>query len=141
MYFVALCKVCSRRRAYMPIFDPREQVNREILFSEVNRYMLYPAVFILMNCVTLVDRITDVAIPDRTVFWLQIVHVVFISLQGLPIAVIFILIDPDNRRDLCNWKKCSGSLFAFFCCHRLEEAREYKYIVPNALSDSLKGDD
>lgn len=137
MYILALCKVRARRRAYMAIFDPSEQLNREILFSEVNRYMLYPAVFILMNCVTLADRITDVAVPRTTVFALQIVHVLFISLQGLPIAIIFILIDPDNRRDLCNRQKCGGSLFAFFCCRRLEEAHEYRQIVPNALSDSL----
>ena len=138
LYFIAFCKVRSRRRAYMAIFDPDEQLNRDILFSEVNRYMLYPAVFIVMNCITLGARITDVSDPCTTYFPLQITHLLFISLQGLPIAVIFILIDPDNRRDLCNRKKLCGSLFAFFCCHNLEEVQEYRHIVPHALSDSLK---
>lgn len=137
LYTFALCKVRSRKSAYSPIYDPIEQANNNFLHSEIRQYMIYPVVLIVLNMLAFISRIVDAAKPETIYFPLQVLHIVCISMQGLPMAVVFVL-DKDTRHDLSSWHTFRSALYSCFCSYRMPTVTEYSRMDINTTSDSIK---
>ena len=135
MYAYSLCRLRSHRHTYSAIYSPTEQFNRDLLYSEIKQYIYYTIVLIPTNYIAMTVRIVDAVIIERTYFSLQLLHVILLSLQGLPIAIVFVL-DSDTRKDLFHWQKFKAALITFFCACRLTKVRAYKVmqVAPDAES-------
>ena len=134
-YIIARVKAAKRLNNYGGRFDPNNRKNREILLKEVDRYKLYPLIFIVVNFFPLITRIAEASDNQQLIFILGILHALCIGFQGTLIALAFAL-DKDTRRDL----KCSRIKAAFMqtcmTCSRKQSVIQYP--LQHASSDSLK---
>ena len=139
IYVCAVYKARSRRAAYPAIYSRTKKVNNDFLHSEIRQYMLYPVILIGLNLIAFISRIVDAADPTRVYFSLHLLHILCISIEGLPMAVVFVL-DKDTRHDFFNKRRFKAALYSFFCAYKLPRVTEYTQMDINAASDSVNND-
>ena len=133
-YSIIFIKTRLRLREFVGKFDPEEIATRKLLYREVRWYMLYPVFLSITFIAGIVSRIAEPINLNNSFFWLRVMHMLVISLQGLGIAIIFAL-DYDTRTQLTKYHTIKLACYSLVCCCKRQKVSEYEVISAN--TDSL----
>jgi hypothetical protein len=99
MLVIVLVKLTKQRKSWTGMFDPATLEAKKRMRKEVIPLLAYPIIFLVVNIPPLINRITNIALPNEPVLPLWIISVFCFSLQGVIITFAFAL-DPETRKNL-----------------------------------------
>ena len=137
IYGWSIYRARVRLKQYQATYDPNSKIMREQLISELWQYMLYPLIVIIVNTVPLISRLVNAIAINEEFFELQILHGVFVNLEGPGLALVFFT-NSETRKDLGSYQTIKLALVAFFCCWRQTRVKAYPYIVERETDSLIK---
>jgi hypothetical protein len=135
-YGFALIKAKRRINKYTGIVNHREQMLKELLHTEINRYKYLPFFMALLFILPTISRIIEAIIVTDSFIYLRIIHLVIFGLQGFIMAMFFVL-DQETRKQLRKFRSVRAALFTLFCPCKRKRVQEYNVVVDANPSDSL----
>ena len=135
-YTFARIKAHRRLREYSGRFDPGEQTTRELLVRELRLYQFYPILLASILLMAFISRVVEAIDSDDEFFPLRLVRIIFISIQGPVIAMVF-LFEYDTRHQLCHYNSIKAALFDWCCYCKQRKVKEYVIITDQKSTDSI----
>lgn len=135
-YTVAIIKARRRLREYSGRYDPGEQTTRELLVRELRLYQFYPILLASILLIAFISRVVETIRDDNSFFGLQLARIIFTSIQGPVIAMVF-LFEYDTRHQLCHYNSIKAAFFDWCCYCKQRKVKEYVVITDQKSTDSF----
>lgn len=126
-YVISLIKARRRIRQYSNL-SQSEHTMKELLHSEIRQYQFYPFILSIVFSVALAARIVEATNHHNNLFWLRVLQIIVLAIQGPLITIVFTL-DYDTRKQMCNYQSVRSAFFHLFCICKSQRVQEYDAIV------------
>lgn len=95
------------------LYDADTKAKREKMQKEVTPLLWFPAIYLILNTFSFIDRIYNAAEPNDPVVELTFLHALTSPFRGAFVALVYALVDPATRKRL-RWHVMMASCKDYF---------------------------